>query len=280
MNEPRPERPGLREQLRRTRAAATALAAAHLDLLKAELGAISGEIKSIGAMVGAIVAVAVFAGSLLAIGGALFLGEWLFGSIGWGVLHGLLLSIGLITAFGLRIVDVPGRILVRGLASAIVIGLVVGLALGLNLARGAAQWGADWAIANLVPSLDPGWAPVVVAAAFAAALLGVAGLFGGARAGGGSGAIGGLVAGALGGALVGAFLGGMTYDGRGGAALGVAVGLVAWPALMGLGAARTGIDAKARFGRLWPRRTYETALATKTWLEQEWTRRRQRLSSR
>ena len=40
-------------------------------------------------------------GTLLWVGGFLFLGEWLFGSIGWGLAHGLLFGIGLIVALGL-----------------------------------------------------------------------------------------------------------------------------------------------------------------------------------
>jgi hypothetical protein len=278
--EPRAERPGLFEQLRQTRDAAKNLGTAHVELLKAELGVISGEIKTIAALVGAIVGLAVFAGLLLAIGGTLFLGEWLFGSIGWGVLHGLLLSVGLITVFALRIVDVPTRVLVGAFATAIVTGIVVGVVLGFDLARRAAQWGADRATANLGLNLDPGWAPVIVAIVVGAVVLGIVALLMRVRGGGASRALGGLIVGAVTGALLGAFFGGMTFDGRGGAAIGVTVALIAWPAISGLRAMRAGVDAEARFGRLWPRRTYESAMTTKTWLEQEWTRRRQRLSKR
>jgi hypothetical protein len=281
MTAPQPDskRPGLREQLRRTRAAAMALATAHLELLKAELAAIGAQIKGIAALVGGIVALLLFALSLLAIGGVLFLGEWLFGSIGWGVLHGLLLSLGGIVAMALLILDVPRVLVTRSLLWALAIGALVSVGLGLNLARDASERAADYVMANVIPNLDRAWAPVVVAAVAVGVVLSIVGVVVGARSGG-RGAVGGLVLGLVVGALVGAFLGGVTFEGRVGVALGVVVGAVAWPALMAVGAARSGIDPAARFGKLWPRETYETALGTKAWLEQEWTKRRQRLSDR
>jgi MFS family permease len=279
MTEPSTPRPGLREQLRRTRDAAAALVAAHLDLLRAELGSIGAEIKVLGALVGAIVGLAFFTALLVSIGGTLFLGEWLFGSIGWGVLHGLLFSIALIVTFGLRILDVPGRTIVAGFATALVTAIVVTFVLGLNVGRNAAQTGADWAATNLALKLDPGWAPVVVGAVGLGAVGAILGLVLAARPKG-LGVVGGAVLGAIAGLLVGALLGGTTFDWRGAAALGVTVALIAWPVIAGLRAFRAGIDAQKRFGRLVPRRSYESALETKAWLEQEWTRRRQRLSNR
>jgi hypothetical protein len=245
--DPDSKRPGLREQLRRTRAAAMALATAHLDLLKAELAVIGAEIKGIAALVGGIIALLLFALSLFAIGGALFFGEWLFGSIGWGVLHGLLLSIGGIVAMALLILDVPRVVVTRSLLWALVLGALVSVALGLNLAREAATRAADFVIANGVANLDRAWAPVVVAAVAVGVALGIVGVAVGARSGGRT-AVGGLVLSLVVGALIGAFLGGVTFEGRVGMALGVVVGAVAWPALMGVGAARSGIDPAARFG--------------------------------
>ncbi len=94
--------PGLRDQIGATRNAAMALVQAHIELAKAELSVIGGELaKLIGLIVAAIVLV-LFAVSLLILGGSLFLGEWLFGSMGWGILHGVLLFVALAIAFVLH----------------------------------------------------------------------------------------------------------------------------------------------------------------------------------
>ena len=108
--------------------------------------------------------------------------------------------------------------------------------------------------------------------------LGIVGAAVGMRAGGGVAAAGGLVAGAVFGALAGAILGGAVWEPRVAAAVGVTVGLLTWTILTAIGA--RGLDFGARFRELWPRQTYETALETRAWLEQEWANRRERLTKR
>ncbi|TAM60485.1 MAG: hypothetical protein EPN50_07500, partial [Chloroflexota bacterium] len=125
----------MRGQARRTGVAARTLAEAHLALLKAELGEISGQVKILAALAGVAFAAAVFLGFLVLIGGALFLGEWLFGSLGWGVLDGFLLSLGLIVAVVLAILGVKGRLLGTSFAWAVVLGVVVAAILGSNVIR-------------------------------------------------------------------------------------------------------------------------------------------------
>ena len=49
----------------------------------------------------------VFAGLLVSVGMSLFLGEWLFGSMGWGVLHDTELSIAVAVVCILAALDVP-----------------------------------------------------------------------------------------------------------------------------------------------------------------------------
>src|SRR6185503_5863570 len=87
------EAPGLREQLGATFTAGKRLLRAHVDLGKAELGEIAGNVGRMVGLFGATIGIAILAGLLLGIGSILFLGEWLFGSIGWGVLLGTLLLI-------------------------------------------------------------------------------------------------------------------------------------------------------------------------------------------
>ena len=85
--------PGLRAQLGATRDAAMALVVAHIDLAKAEAGAIAGEVGRVIALGALAFILVVFAVFLLVIGLSLFVGEWLLGSMGWGVLHGILLFV-------------------------------------------------------------------------------------------------------------------------------------------------------------------------------------------
>ena len=91
------EPPGVRAQLGATIEAGRRLFRAHVELAKTELGEIVGEVKrmvALGALaLGALLMVAL----LLTIGGLLFLGEWLFGSIGWGVLLGTLLLLDVVS---------------------------------------------------------------------------------------------------------------------------------------------------------------------------------------
>ena len=62
---------------------------AHVSLAQAEFSQIAAEIKRFAIAAGIVFGMLVFAGMLVVIGGTLFVGEWLFGSIGWGILHGL-----------------------------------------------------------------------------------------------------------------------------------------------------------------------------------------------
>jgi hypothetical protein len=265
-------RPGLREQVGQTRRAFGRLVGAHVDLLKAELGEIVGRVKIIAALGGAVLAVALYVAILLAIGGTLFLGEWLFGSIGWGVLHGTLLGLALIVSLGVVLLGAaPGLVVSRFLAG-VVVAVVISLLLAFNVTRGGAE-----SVAAGFPTLDPAWSPAIVGAVVGAIVLGVAGAAAGLRAGGGAAAAG-LVAGAVIGALLGATLGGAVWEPRVAVAVGVTVGLLTWTILMALGA--RGLDFGARFRQLWPRETYETALETRAWLEQEWANRRERLTKR
>ena len=66
---------------------------AHIELLKAEFNDILGELKVLATQAGIALGIALMTAILLWVGGFLFLGEWLFGSIGWGLAHGLLFGI-------------------------------------------------------------------------------------------------------------------------------------------------------------------------------------------
>ena len=95
-------------QLKATRAAAIRVVRAHVDLAKAEANEIKGEALRALALGGLAAASAIFLVFLLLIGLMLFIGEWLFGSLGWGVLLGAELLIAAAVFAGLGIVRSSG----------------------------------------------------------------------------------------------------------------------------------------------------------------------------
>jgi hypothetical protein len=236
------------------------LVAAHIELGKAEFGAIMDEVKKVAALVGLAIAVLILVGFLVPIGLALFLGDWLFGSMGWGILHGTLLLMGIAVAALLGALGTGGGTILRDLVVAVVIGVVVGVALALDLTNQL------WATIGreLAPGIDEGVRPLVVGATALALLGAFLGLIIGAR-GGTSGAIAGLVGGAILGALLGAFSA-ITFGIQVGAAMGVTVALIAWLALMGAGAARRGIDTDALKARFYPDETIDMTKETIEWV--------------
>jgi len=266
---PPPEAAGLFEQFGATRESVKRLVGAHIELAKAEFADITDAIKRVAILVGLAIGAVIFGLLLVAIGTPLFLGELLFGSIGWGVLLGLLLLLAIAVAAGILALD-AGR--ARGVAwpflAATVIGIVVGVVLGLDLTNRA--WTA---LGDAVATgLDPSSRPLVLAAVSLAVIGGVLGLISGAVGGGAGAAVGGLVGGAIAGALLGA-LTAIATGPRVGAAIGVAVGLIAWIALMGLDVARRGVDTDELKHRFWPERTIEVTKETI-----EWARERMPLS--
>jgi len=234
---------------------------AHVELAKAEFGDIADAIKRAAILIGVAIGAAIFAAMLVAIGTPLFLGEWLFGSIGWGIPLGLLLMLAIAVASGVKALDTSRSWGIgRTLLLAALIGIVVGVVLGLDLTNRAWTAVGDAVAGNL----DASYRPLVVAAASLAVVGGVLGLIGGAaRAGVGAG-IGGLVGGAIGGALIGV-LTAIATGPRVGAAIGVAVGLIVWVGLMGTDIARHGVDTEELKHRFTPERTIEVTKETIEW---------------
>jgi hypothetical protein len=259
---PETEAPGLREQIAAVIAAARRVVTAHLELAKSELGAIMGEVGRVAALGGLAFAMAFLVALLLPIGLLLFLGEWIFGSIGWGVLLGSLLLIDIAVVAGLLAVGMPGRRLGLAFLVALAIGAVAGIVLGLELTNRA------WTTIGerLLPGVDAGFRPLAVAVLSLAAIGGLIGLIGGLRSSGGS-AGGGLVMGAFAGIVLGVVTA-LTVGPRVSAAFGALAMLLAWPTLMGLDVARTGIDGDALKARFYPGITIETTKETIEWVRQ------------
>jgi MFS family permease len=241
------------------------LAEAHRDLLQAELGAILEELKGIAAVVGGIIGLAIFAAGLVAVGTPLFLGEWIFGSLGWGILHGALLCALAIFGLALVVVGAPRSVLTRGVAGGFLLGVLSALALGANVGRQGATWLASQLQAGPLPGLPSDWGPAVVGVVAGALVLGIVGLAASLR-------VTGL--GLFGGALIGWWVAGMEFSWQGAVAVGVAIGLGTAIAIMAWNAGRAGLDPSARFRGLYPQASVEAARQSKAWLEDLWKKRR------
>ncbi|HEX4897718.1 MAG TPA: hypothetical protein VFV53_05100, partial [Candidatus Limnocylindrales bacterium] len=254
--------PGLRDQIAAVIAAARRLVTAHWELAKAELGQIMGEVGRAVALGCLAAAMVLLAGMLLGIGLFLFLGEWIFGSIGWGVLLGPLLLIDVAAVAGLIAVGLPGRRIGFAFLIALAIGVVTGIVLGLDLTNRAWTAVGD----SLMPGVDIGFRPLAIAVLSLALIGGVIGLISGLRAQSGS-AVAGLFVGAFAGIVLGV-LTAVALGPRVGAAFGALTTLIAWPALMGLDVSRTGIDGDALKARFYPGTTIETTKETIEWVRQ------------
>ncbi len=240
-----------------------ALVIAHIDLAKAEAGAIAGEVGRVAALGALAIALVIFAVFLLVIGLSLGIGEWVLGSMGWGVVNGVELFLAVAMAAVLLAVGIaPGRI-VRALVGGIVVGLVIGVALALNLPNQAYAAIGD---ATALP-VDPGIRPLVVGLLIGGFIGLIAGLFAAVRmnasGGGRFAALAGLTV--LGFAL-GAFTA-ITFGPQVGAGIGITVGYLAWMALMGTDVARTGIDVEALKNRFYPVQSIDTGKETLEWLQ-------------
>jgi hypothetical protein len=262
-------RPGLRSRFGATRTAAYRLVAAHVELARAELSDILGQVKRVALLLGIAVAVAIFAAVLLSVGTSLFLGEWLFGSMGWGILHGTELCLAVALAAVLVALDLPRGRLVRGLVMAALVGVLVGIAAGFGVFN--SLWEAIGVA--VAPDLVPATRPLAVGTAVGAGLGAVVGLLGGTETRGRSlggivaSAIGSIIAGAIAGAALGAFSA-ITFPWHVAVALGIAVLLATWMALNALEAGRGGIDMEAWGRKFYPTQTIDSAKETIEWVRE------------
>jgi hypothetical protein len=246
--------PGLGEQFGRTRSAFFGLIAAHVDLAKAELGEILGRVGAVAAMGCAAMALLMFTGVLLTVGGILFLGELLFGSIGWGLLDGSLLFVSVAVLLVLGAIEMgPGRA-----AAAFIVALGAGLVVFAVLL-------VDWAaIVKDNPGLPSEWLLGPIVGGLAIGLVGLA-------MGSGFGkwpTIGGFVAGAGFGVGMGLLAAAGTGP-RVAAAIGVAVLLLFWPICAAVMVFRNGIDKDKLRARFVPDQTIETTKETIEWVREQ-----------
>ena len=262
---PDPGQTGLLDQFQRTRESFMGLLQAHIALLKAELNDILGEVKVLATQAGILLFFALLTSILLYVGGALFLGEWLFGSIGWGLAHGVLLGMAIMVIMALAIVGARARTAIYSFLLSVLVVVGVAVLCGSNVAYDAVAQASG----NLA---QPFGAPGVIAL-FGGIVLGAL-LFGilFAFVGGAKGAIGGAILGVFLGAIVGWLIAGAPWTWPPAVAFGIMIGLVAWP-ILAVAFAWPSLDPAARFARLKPQQSIDAANETRAWMEEQWQTR-------
>ncbi len=227
-------------------------------------------VQRVAALIGAAIGAVLYAALLVVIGTSLFLGEWLFGSIGWGVLLFTELALSVAIVAVLIALDVPQRRLARALVWATLVGAIVAIVAGFFL------FNRLWTEigSRLLPGVEPGNTALVTGLAVLAVVGAFVGLIVGIRSSRGT-PVGETVGGALGGALVGALVGAalgafsaITFSWQVAVALGIATLLATWAALCALEAKRADLDMEAWGRRFYPTVTIETAKETMEWVRE------------
>jgi hypothetical protein len=264
--------PSVRGQFGRTRSSFGRLISAHLGLLRAEISEIVGQLKMMATLGGIVLALLLTMANMLYIGGFLFIGEWLFGSIGWGLAHGTLFALGLALVLVLAIVGASRATAILSFAVATLLTIGLALLLGSNLAytsaaNVAAQLAAPVNSASAVAII----AGVVIVGVLFALML--------ARVGGRSGAVGGLVLGAFLGIILGFLIGGAPWTWPPAMGFAITIGLIAWP-IINFVLAWPKLDVGKRFSQLYPKQTIETVTESREWLENQWRSRLPKLGKK
>jgi hypothetical protein len=268
----------VRAQLGATRDAFRRLIDAHVDLAKAEFSQIGAAVAQLAGLVGCAIVLLLFTAFMLVLGSALFLGEWLFGSLGWGVLHATLIFVALaLMAVMVGLAFSPVRLFLWFLLS-FVLGVVVSLVLGFDVFNRIYGVIGD----ALLPGVSAADRPLVTGVLLVGLIglvLGLIGFFSTAGAGAfrerPGNALLQLVLVLLVGFLYGAFIGAVTaitYAWRPAFGLGLAVGYALWIVFLVADLFRTGIDDEALKERFYPSRTIDTTKETLEWLQKRMPR--------
>ncbi len=239
------------------------LISAHLAFARADLAlALQQDAIFLGLLFGAF-ALVMLASLTLIIGAFLFIGEAVFGSLGWGALHGTLLLIALavtlvVVALGRTGADVGLRVFVSAL-----VGAVIGVVFGFSATNWL--WLQITDLLNLPVAEE--WQVFVTVVLVSAVAGAVIGGLGWAVQSQRSSFLTWFVGGAIVATLFGLFIA-IPFGPQVGAALGVTVALALWPTLLGLDLQQRGVDTEALQRKLLPMETIEQAQETMTWLQE------------
>jgi uncharacterized membrane protein YqjE len=271
--------PSLGAQFGRTRSAFTGLVSAHLKLLSAELSEIMDVVKRAAALGGIAVALVFLAGMLVFVGTILWLDEWIFGSIGWGALHGGTLLLAVAVTLGLLIIPNAAPRIGLGFFVAAVVAIAFGLILWLQLTSRAWGWIGDgnlfglfkdmtWFDGHLVSAADK---PIVAGVVSLAVLFGVVAGIVGLAVGSGLSRVGLGVGFAVAGAVVGGLLGallGVPISWGISIAVALVLFLILYPILAAFFVIRK-TDFEALKNSLLPNQTIETTKETIEWVREQ-----------
>lgn len=253
--------PSLGEQFGRTRSSFQRLLSAHVTLLRAEIAEITGQLKTLATLAGVILGLLLTLANMLYIGGFLFVGEWLFGSMGWGLAHGVLFALALMVVLALIVVGGSAGMAALSFVIATVLGIALAVFLGSNVAYDTANYFAPNLPAplNSAPAVGA-LAGLVIGALLFALLL--------ARVGGRGGAIGGLVIGAIVGVILGLVIASAPWTWPPAMGFAVTIGLIVWP-IVDFVLTWPKLDIGEHFSHLYPKETIETVTETREWLSNQ-----------
>jgi hypothetical protein len=240
------------------------MALAHIELAKAEATEIGYQVARVAGLIGGAIVLVLFAINLIVVGTSLFLSEWLLGSMGWGVVHGTLLFVGVAVTCVLLAVGIAADRLARAFALGVLVAVVLSFVFDLWLFN---QLYATIA-SNVAPGLDPGTAPLVIGlfiGLIVGLILGLVAAINAVSTGGSRALV--IVAGGVLGTAIGAFTA-ITFQYQIGIGIAIAIGYVTWIALMAIDVSRTGIDVEGLQARFIPTQTIETSKETLEWLKQ------------
>ncbi len=258
---------------------------AHIALLRTELKVTGKELGVIlGLALGAFVIV-VLAGILLYVGSFLFFGELLFGSMGWGIIHGTLLAAAFI---GFVVIDLAGGQVGRygwGAAIGVAVGVIVAAVLLSNVGNIGGEAVKDWLGDTFVTEDLPfgeAWLVTLVGVALGGLIALVAAAIIGWRAQlRGRELAGASIAGFVLGAFIGATWLSTRYQAPDGVlGLAITIGFLTWIIAGAILAARAGFDPEARYANLIPRESIAAFEKTKDFMTEQWQVQKNRMLGR
>jgi hypothetical protein len=277
--------PGVSEAVGGVRAAFMRMLDAHITLLRAELAITGKELGIIlGLALGAVV-IAVLAAILLYVGSFLFFGELLFGSMGWGIIHGTLLAAAVV---GFVAINLAGGQVGRygwGAAIGVAVAVVFAAVLLSNVGNTGGEAIKDRLSDTFVTEDLPfgeAWlvtlSGLVLGGLVALIIAAVIGWRSQLR---GGALIGASVAGFLLGGFVGAIWLSTRYAAPDGVlGLAITIGFLTWIIAGAILAARAGFDPEARYANLVPRESIAAFEQTKDFMSEQWERQKNRMLGR